>query len=182
MPELLDSAIQRRFERSFLVGMPSLKSRTKILQLLLSDCNLEESFDFARIASATDGYSPADILALSKAAVQISRRDPTASRISAPSNEIAWNGTTPRDSYNQKCVGMADFELALQTVYPTHWSSSSYGMLNKNQKQNYQSPTTSASSRSPGDNIDDSGKESSKGPEKDCNSVDDYEDEDDDDY
>jgi SpoVK/Ycf46/Vps4 family AAA+-type ATPase len=74
MPELLDHAIQRRFERSFLIGLPNKKSRANILKILLSGCNLDSSFDFRHISELTEGYSPSDMLALCKAAIQISKR------------------------------------------------------------------------------------------------------------
>ena len=74
MPELLDPAIQRRFERSFLIGLPNKKARKKIFKILLLGSNLDSSFDFNHLASLTESYSPSDILALCKAARQIARR------------------------------------------------------------------------------------------------------------
>lgn len=75
MPELLDPAIQRRFERSFLIGIPSKKSRVKILKILLSGCNVDSSFDFRHLSELTERYSPSDMLALCKAAIKISKRN-----------------------------------------------------------------------------------------------------------
>ena len=70
-PQDLDSAIQRRFERSFLVGLPDHKARMEVLDALLRGVALDSTFDFTAASTLTEGYSPSDMRALCKAAVAI---------------------------------------------------------------------------------------------------------------
>lgn len=74
-PEDLDPAIQRRFERSILLGMPDELARIEILKVILRDTKVHTNMDWAHISRATDGYSPSDLLALCKAAAAIPLRD-----------------------------------------------------------------------------------------------------------
>ena len=81
-PQDLDAAIQRRFERSFLLALPDDVAREDIFKRTLREYNLSVSppFDFHRCVDLTKGYAPSDIQALCKAALQISAdRQPSSS-------------------------------------------------------------------------------------------------------
>jgi SpoVK/Ycf46/Vps4 family AAA+-type ATPase len=43
-PQELDPAIQRRFERSYLIGIPDLKARKEIFQIVLKQTILDKDF------------------------------------------------------------------------------------------------------------------------------------------
>jgi len=129
MPESLDPAVQRRFERSFLIGIPNLYDRIKILQIILKDCRLSKTFDFEYLATLTEGYSPSDLLALSKAAVQTARRTSLSSRTEnsplSPKNLPSDNAnSTYRSSFNRsnveehkKSSKNEKFELHISVIY-----------------------------------------------------------------
>ena len=69
-PQDLDAAIQRRFERSFLIGMPDETARIEIFQLLLRDTPTHKSMDWRQAAKLTEGYSPNDLVQVCKTAVR----------------------------------------------------------------------------------------------------------------
>lgn len=74
-PNDLDPAIQRRFERSFLVPPPRFHDRIEVFRSLLSRVSVANNFDFKKCASLTDGYTASDILAVCKSAIADVRRD-----------------------------------------------------------------------------------------------------------
>jgi len=89
-PQDLDAAIQRRFERSFLLGLPDDAAREDIFRRTLREYELAASppFDFYRCVDLTKGYAPSDIQALCKAALQISAERQTSNN-SISSNKVA---------------------------------------------------------------------------------------------
>jgi SpoVK/Ycf46/Vps4 family AAA+-type ATPase len=68
-PQDLDSAVQRRFERSFLVGPPDYLARIAVFKAILRNTKKERNFDYKACAKMTEGYTPSDITAVCKAAV-----------------------------------------------------------------------------------------------------------------
>ena len=70
-PQDLDAAIQRRFERSFLIALPNHKSRIEVLKVMLRGVSVDYDFDWSHAASLTQGYTPSDLQALCKAAASI---------------------------------------------------------------------------------------------------------------
>lgn len=57
-------ALQRRFSRSFQVGLPDRKMRRAVLKKALEDVDVEDGFDWRELAANTEGYSCADIVEL----------------------------------------------------------------------------------------------------------------------
>ena len=92
-PQDLDAAIQRRFERSFLIGLPDATSRKQVLELLLRDVEKEKGFSMRLCAKMTEGYAPSDLLALCKAAVSMT-----------VSEEFSESGATPTRALRVKVV------------------------------------------------------------------------------
>lgn len=70
-PQDLDPAIQRRFERSLLIGLPNESERVAILKKLLGAIEKEKGFDFLAAAKLTEGYCSSDLLNVCKAAITI---------------------------------------------------------------------------------------------------------------
>ncbi|KAJ4832359.1 hypothetical protein Tsubulata_002161 [Turnera subulata] len=60
----LDEAIIRRFERRFMVGLPSADNREKILRTILGKEKVEEGIDYKELAVMTEGYSGSDLKTL----------------------------------------------------------------------------------------------------------------------
>lgn len=112
-PQDLDPAVQRRFERSFLVGPPDKQARESIFRAILRDVPLSD-FDFQAAAEMTSEYTPSDIVALCKAAMQILVK------------EIRHNEKFG-SSAGQRSLNIKDVEEAMHTVFPTAWVARSYG-------------------------------------------------------
>ena len=70
-PQDLDAAIQRRFERSFLIGMPNEQDRARIIKILLRGIPVHPRFDYGHAARLTDRYTPSDLVSVCKAAAFI---------------------------------------------------------------------------------------------------------------
>eukprot|EP00761_Pharyngomonas_kirbyi_P013801 gb/GECH01013830.1/.p1 GENE.gb/GECH01013830.1/~~gb/GECH01013830.1/.p1 ORF type:complete len:1210 (+),score=345.92 gb/GECH01013830.1/:1-3630(+) len=64
----LDDAVLRRMPRRLLVDLPDAENRVKILRVILKHEDLEDNFDFERLAQECDGYSGSDIKNLCVAA------------------------------------------------------------------------------------------------------------------
>jgi len=60
-PHDLDDAIQRRFERSFLIDLPTYNERIDIFKIILKDILLSDNFSFENCAKSTEGYSASDV-------------------------------------------------------------------------------------------------------------------------
>ena len=60
-PHDLDDAIQRRFERSFLIDLPTYQERIDIFKIILKDILLSENFSYEICAQSTEGYSASDV-------------------------------------------------------------------------------------------------------------------------
>eukprot|EP01041_Mallomonas_annulata_P003301 gene3301-6535_t len=74
-PEDLDSAIQRRFERSFLLQMPDERTRVEILKIALKDMLVDKYLDYNELSRRMEGYSPSDIRSVCKTALAIPIRE-----------------------------------------------------------------------------------------------------------
>lgn len=63
-PALLDPALIRpgRFSTLFYIGLPDTAARAEILKIRMSKVNGDEDVDVPRLASATDGFSGAEIV------------------------------------------------------------------------------------------------------------------------
>jgi transitional endoplasmic reticulum ATPase len=74
-PQDLDPAIQRRFERTFLIANPDERQRKLIFYKLLKNIQKENGFDYQSLAQLTEGYCSNDILNICKEAILIPIRE-----------------------------------------------------------------------------------------------------------
>ncbi|XP_002974265.2 ATPase family AAA domain-containing protein 1 [Selaginella moellendorffii] len=74
-PWELDEAILRRLPRAFEIGMPDVKQRASILQVLLKEERVEDDLDIDYLASLCDGCSGSDLTELCKQAAYLPIRD-----------------------------------------------------------------------------------------------------------
>lgn len=74
-PQDLDSAIQRRFERSILVPFPNLRDRIEIFRKVFACDQIPVDLNFKSCARLTDGYSASDITNVCKAATSAVQRE-----------------------------------------------------------------------------------------------------------
>jgi len=128
-PQDIDAAIQRRFERSYLIGLPNEQTRVEVFRCLLRTTTCDPSLNLNLCAKATEGYSPSDILNVCKAAAQV------------PLRELRRKQTRGADgsaSGVPRPLLLSDVEEALQSVIPTSWGSSAYNTILKQQQQQQQ--------------------------------------------
>ncbi|MCO5594612.1 hypothetical protein L7F22_048645 [Adiantum nelumboides] len=71
----LDEAVLRRLPRAFEVGLPDVKQRASILQVILKDENVESGLDYERLASMCEGYSGSDLTDICKQAAYLPIKD-----------------------------------------------------------------------------------------------------------
>lgn len=87
-PQDLDPAIQRRFERAFLLPAPDLAARREVFAKVLRGVQLDADFDLPRCAQLSEGYTSSDIAQVCKAAVRHSLRS---SAVPRPlTTEVGW--------------------------------------------------------------------------------------------
>ncbi|MFW5948752.1 MAG: AAA family ATPase, partial [Halolamina sp.] len=75
--DMLDEAILRpgRFDRLIEVPKPDVEGRTRILEIHATELNLDDDVDFDALAAELEGYSGADIAALTTEAGMFAIRD-----------------------------------------------------------------------------------------------------------
>lgn len=74
-PYDVDPAILRRMPRPFEVGLPNILERVEILKKVLKEVELQEPFDYMKIAEITEGYSGSDLKELCRAAMMTPVRE-----------------------------------------------------------------------------------------------------------
>ena len=118
-PDILDPALLRpgRFDRLVHVGMPDLEARRMILQIHTAKKPLADDVDLDRLAEKTEGFTGADLTALTNEAVMLAIR-----------SAVAKNGENSEVMKSQK-ITMAFFEMALEKVKPV--SRSELGIYEK---------------------------------------------------
>ncbi|KAF0471711.1 AAA-domain-containing protein [Gigaspora margarita] len=82
-PNDIDYAILRRMPKRFAIRLPNEEQRRNILEIMLQDQNLEESFDFDKLVSQTANFSGSDLKEACRNAAMI------------PIREYMRNHTTP---------------------------------------------------------------------------------------
>lgn len=65
-PDSLDPALRRagRFDREICIGIPDVKARIQILEVVTSRLHLSDDVDFEQLAKLTPGYVGADLSSL----------------------------------------------------------------------------------------------------------------------
>jgi len=146
-PQDIDPAIQRRFERSYLIGLPNEQAREEIFRAILRTTVLDPSFDLGQCAKATEGYSPSDIKNICKAAAQIpvreyirnSKHKGIAKSTGAQDNVGSENGqveaiaaaSSRKPQPKLRPLRFSDISEVLRTVFPTSWTSNAYNNVLK---------------------------------------------------
>ncbi len=76
-PDMLDSALMRpgRFDRIVFVGVPEKEGREQILKIHTKKMPLDKDVDLKKIAEETEGYTGADLEALTREAAMLALRD-----------------------------------------------------------------------------------------------------------
>ena len=118
-PDILDPALLRpgRFDRIVKVGMPDLEARKQILHIHTDRKPLADDVNLDKLAEKTEGFTGADLAALTNEAVMLTIR-----------STIAKNGDNKELMKSQK-IDMSFFNMALEKVRPM--SRSELGIYEK---------------------------------------------------
>lgn len=107
MPEDLDPAFRRRFEKRIYVPPPDLKGRKEIFRIHLRDIELDDDVDLDKLAKLTENYTGSDIaLVVREASMR-------------PIRELAEKGEIENVNVNPRKVNMNDFLEALKVIRPS---------------------------------------------------------------
>lgn len=94
----IDPAFLRRLAKRYLVSLPSLLQRSRVLEVILKGINLNQSLDLDRLAALTVGYSCSDLKELCRNSV-----------VAAANDSIINQGTNDTESVEPKvrpiCLG-----------------------------------------------------------------------------
>ncbi len=107
MPELLDPAFRRRFEKRIYVPLPDFRARKEIFRIHLKGVTLSQDIDFDKLASLTRGYTGHDIALVVREAVM------------RPIRELARAGLLDKKDAKPRPVTMEDFIEALKIIKPS---------------------------------------------------------------
>ncbi len=107
MPELIDPAFRRRFEKRIYVPLPSFDARKEIFKIHLQGVNISDDIDFNKLAELTEGYTGHDIALLAREAIM------------RPIRELARSGLLDQKDAKPRPVRMEDFIAALKVIRPS---------------------------------------------------------------
>ncbi|TFK44456.1 P-loop containing nucleoside triphosphate hydrolase protein [Crucibulum laeve] len=132
-PDLIDSALLRpgRLDKSLLCNMPDQEERKDILQAVARKVAVSPSVDFDSIASATEGYSGADLQALIYNAhlevihASIAAADHEPNQLDSQEDEEPVKFTTLGGSSSRKMLSKAEQTAIEQRLRQIHISSRS---------------------------------------------------------
>lgn len=105
-PHAIDEAILRRMPQRYHVPVPDLRSREKILTVLLKQVELDSSFSISELAAETEGYTGSDLQALCSHAIK------------APIKDHIQTNQKPgqKETVKFRAVTLADFRLSMKHV------------------------------------------------------------------
>ena len=107
MPESIDGAFRRRFERRIYIPLPDLPARSAIFLFNTRGVELAEDADFEVLAEITDGYSGSDIAMVCREAVM------------TPIRELDMAGAIEDTSIAARAVTQDDFLDAIESINPS---------------------------------------------------------------
>jgi len=147
-PYDVDTAILRRLPRTFEIGLPDLKSRTQILDLILEnqDMTAGARSKLPLLAESTVGYSGSDLKELCKAAAMEPVRETAAMSsssydASSSKKKLKMNGTMSRKNVSLKVrpVDVCDFTVALKKVKRTGEAANNFRVKGELAKESTES-------------------------------------------
>ena len=112
-PWSLDDAMRRRLEKRIYIALPDYETRLSLLHLCFKKITVGEDVEFEKLATATEGYSNADITLFCRDAAMMGVRNLIADKdISALDRGVLRQ----RKSEVLRPVTMKDFETALAKI------------------------------------------------------------------
>ncbi len=107
MPESIDGAFRRRFERRIYIPLPDLPARSAIFHFNTRGVELAEDTDFEVLAEITEGYSGSDIAMVCREAVM------------TPIRELDMAGAIEDTSIAARAVTQDDFLNSIESINPS---------------------------------------------------------------
>jgi len=107
LPESIDGAFRRRFERRIYIKLPDFEARKAIFQLNVKGVDLAPDVDFESLAEITEGYSGADIAMVCRDAIM------------TPIRELDLSGNIQNPNIKARPVTQKDFLESIQSVNPS---------------------------------------------------------------
>ncbi|TET74762.1 MAG: AAA family ATPase [Candidatus Heimdallarchaeota archaeon] len=107
MPESIDGAFRRRFERRIYIPLPDLPARSAIFLFNTRGVELADDTDFEVLAEITEGYSGSDIAMVCREAVM------------TPIRELDMAGAIEDTSIAARAVTQDDFLNAIESINPS---------------------------------------------------------------
>lgn len=107
MPESIDGAFRRRFERRIYIPLPDLPARSAIFVFNTRGVELAEDADFEVLAEITEGYSGSDIAMVCREAIM------------TPIRELDMAGAIEDTSVAARSVTQDDFLEAIESISPS---------------------------------------------------------------
>ncbi|MCG3258710.1 MAG: AAA family ATPase [Candidatus Heimdallarchaeota archaeon] len=107
MPESIDGAFRRRFERRIYIPLPDLPARSAIFIFNTKGVELAEDADFEVLAEITEGYSGSDIAMVCREAIM------------TPIRELDMAGAIENTSIAARAVTQDDFLEAIESINPS---------------------------------------------------------------
>jgi vacuolar protein-sorting-associated protein 4 len=107
MPESIDGAFRRRFERRIYIPLPDLPARSAIFVFNTKGVELAEDADFEVLAEITEGYSGSDIAMVCREAIM------------TPIRELDMAGAIEDTSVAARAVTQDDFLEAIESINPS---------------------------------------------------------------
>jgi len=107
IPESIDGAFRRRFERRIYIPLPDFEARKAIFKFNTKGVELSEDTDFSVLAEITEGYSGADIAMVCRDAIM------------TPIRELDMAGAITDTSIKARPVTQNDFLEAIEMINPS---------------------------------------------------------------
>ena len=107
MPESIDGAFRRRFERRIYIPLPDLPARSAIFLFNTRGVELAEDADFEVLAEITEGYSGSDIAMVCREAIM------------TPIRELDMAGAIEDTSIAARAATQDDFLNAIESINPS---------------------------------------------------------------
>ncbi|MGQ4890970.1 MAG: AAA family ATPase [Candidatus Njordarchaeia archaeon] len=107
LPEDIDPAFRRRFEKRIYVPPPNKEARKEIFKIHLKGIEVSNDVDFDKLAELTEGYTGSDIALIVREASM------------RPIRELAEAGKLADKNSKPRKVNMEDFLYALKIIRPS---------------------------------------------------------------
>ncbi|MHA1687284.1 MAG: AAA family ATPase [Candidatus Heimdallarchaeaceae archaeon] len=107
LPETIDAAFRRRFERRIYIPLPDVDAREAIFKLNTKGVDLADDVNFSDLAEITEGYSGADIAMVCREAIM------------RPIRELDISGAITDPNVKARAVTQEDFLKAIENINPS---------------------------------------------------------------